>query len=772
MYWRIVKNDVLQSKLITITTLLFVTVASVLVALAMILSVNLTSSIDTLMEEAKVPHYMQMHAGELDRERLDRFARNNENVAAYEASEFLNIEGSNIQIGDYSFADSVQDNGVATQNSQLDYLLDMENRRIQPKPGELYAPVDYMKQGVAKLGDKVIIAGKELRITGFLRDGSMNSQMAGSKRILLHQQEYDELFSKGALEYIIQFRLKDPSKLNEFEAAYKKAGLETNGPSGTYRLFKLGNAMSDGIMIAILLTISLLVVLMAFMCIRFTLLAKIEEDYQEIGVMKAIGLQVTDIKKIYLVKYAAISVIGGLLGYLISLPMSHLLLRNIKLYMGESKNEQLSWLFAVAGVIAVTLLMVSYVYQLLNRFKKVSAIEAIRFSGANEKRSTNSRFTLRRLNFLPTDVRMGIIDIFNQKKLYVTMLLVFILSSFIMIVPAMTYHTVAADSFVENLGFSREMDMMTSLYESVNNMEYEKKIEEYLGKDTDIADYSKIVTKNFHVKENGSTDNVLAVELGDHQKFPVSYLEGKAPIKTHEIALSTINAEEYGKKVGDKVILIRGDKEEVFTVCGIYANLFNGGKTAKATFEDRETAKMWTNIYMKLKDPSQLNQKMAQYKKELPYAKLNNARLHRDQTYGAMIRSILLIAVGALVVALAITGLITALFMKLLLIKDRKEIATIKVLGFTNRELSRQYLARSVTILILGLGLGVFLSMTLGKTLAGLMASMMGGISIQMTGSWLIYLGCPLLMLLVTIVATKAVVTQAGNIEMAENLKE
>ena len=63
------------------------------------------------------------------------------------------------------------------------------------------------------------------------------------------------------------------------------------------------NAISDGMMIAVILLISALVVTIAFMSIRFTLLAKIEDDYREIGVMKAIGLRLSDIKKIYLAKY-------------------------------------------------------------------------------------------------------------------------------------------------------------------------------------------------------------------------------------------------------------------------------------------------------------------------------------------------------------------------------------------------------------------------------------------------------------------------------------
>lgn len=720
MYRKIIKNDVRESKLITIITTLFITVAALLVALATILSVNLAGSIDTLMEKSQSPHYMQMHTGEVDRERLAKFVEANGNVAIYEVAEFLNLNGSDIELGDHSLADSVEDNGLAVQSKNLDYFLDMENQPIQPKPGELYVPVMFKKQGLAKIGDKAKIAGKTFTINGFLRDGTMNSQMAGSKRFLLHQADYDELFSKGKLEYIIQFRLKDPSKLNQFEAAYKKAGIEVNGPSGTHRLFKLGNAMSDGIMIGILLLISLLVVLMTFMCIRFTLLAKIEEDYKEIGVMKAIGLQLKAIKKIYLAKYAAISIIGSLLGYLISLPLSYLLLKNIKLFMGESKNEGLSWILAVAGVLVVMLLMIAYVYVLLNRFKKISAVEAIRFSGANEKVNTKTRFNLRRLAFFSPDTRIGIIDIMNRKKIYLTMLLVFIISTFIMIVPALVYHTSSSEEFVESLGFSHKIDIATSLYQSTNSVENQDKIEDYLANDPDVEMYSKISTKNFDVKEAGVENGMLSVELGNHQKFPVNYLKGHAPRRINEIALSTINADEYNKKIGDPIILIREGREEKFIVCGIYANLFNGGKTAKAIFEDRTTPTIWTDISIKLKNPSKLTEKMNQYKEDLPFAKMNNAEQYRDQTFGSTIQSLLMVAIGALLVGILITGLITSLFMKLLLVKDKKEIATLKAIGLTNQEIRNQYLARSLTILVLGIGLGTGLAMTLGKTISGL----------------------------------------------------
>ena len=40
------------------------------------------------------------------------------------------------------------------------------------------------------------------------------------------------------MEYLIEFRLKDPSEIGSFETAYASAGLEANGPTVTYKLSK------------------------------------------------------------------------------------------------------------------------------------------------------------------------------------------------------------------------------------------------------------------------------------------------------------------------------------------------------------------------------------------------------------------------------------------------------------------------------------------------------------------------------------------------------
>ncbi len=80
MYYRIFSNDISNFKLITLIATVFIVAAAMLVSLAVILVVNLSGAIDTLMRHAETPHFLQMHSGEIDRDRLAAFAEHNNSV--------------------------------------------------------------------------------------------------------------------------------------------------------------------------------------------------------------------------------------------------------------------------------------------------------------------------------------------------------------------------------------------------------------------------------------------------------------------------------------------------------------------------------------------------------------------------------------------------------------------------------------------------------------------------------------------------------------------
>ncbi|WP_277407016.1 hypothetical protein [Lacrimispora xylanisolvens] len=182
MFRRIIWNDLRKSPTISAIMLLFITAAAVLISLAVTLGLQLAGSIDSLMVQAKTPHFLQMHTGEINIQRLEHFAQENGAVREFQVMEFLNIDGAEIKIGDSTLEDSVQDNGLTTQSQSFDYLLNLDGQIIRPADGEIYIPLAYAKDGNGLLGKNVIVAGKTFTVAGFLRDSQMNSPLASSKR--------------------------------------------------------------------------------------------------------------------------------------------------------------------------------------------------------------------------------------------------------------------------------------------------------------------------------------------------------------------------------------------------------------------------------------------------------------------------------------------------------------------------------------------------------------------------------------------------------------
>lgn len=769
---RIIRNDILKSKAITLMTVIFVAAAAMLVSLAAILGVNLFGAIDTLMSQSKTPHFMQMHAGELNMERLTAFADQNENVEDFQVLEFLGIEGSQMVFGENSLTDNVQDNGLSIQSEKFDFLLDLDGNIIQASDGEIYVPICYGKDQTAKVGDQAVINGKEFTVAGFLRDSQMNSTLSSSKRFLVSKSDYEELKSVGNMEYLIEFRLKDVSQLSAFETAYSEAGMEANGPMITYPLFQMINAISDGLMIGIILLVSVLVVAIAFMCIRFTLLAKMEDDYREIGVMRAIGLRVSDIKKIYLIKYVVIALTGSILGFALSFLFKGFLLTNIRLYMGESENDFAALLFGIIGILVVFFAIIAYVNGVLRRFRNISPAQAIRFGTSREKASGTHYFCLSKNRLLDTNLFLGVKDVLARKGIYGTMLCVLVLAAFIVIVPQNLYNTISGENFFTYMGIGK-CDIRIDLQQTDQIPEKTADILETMKNDPDIHQYVLLTTKTFQMKLDNGQEERVKIELGDHTVFPVQYAKGRAPSADSEIALSVLNSEELGKTVGDVVTLIIDGKTKELTVCGLYSDITNGGKTAKAAFSDQSPDIMWSMFSAKLSNQADAAQKGSEYARKFAYAKVSEIDEYVNQTLGNLISSVGKASFAAMAASLFITALITLMFMKMLVAKDRYGIAVMKAVGFKNSDLIKQYISRSVFVLFIGIVLGTVLANTLGELIAGMAISSFGASSFQfVVNPFSAYLLCPLMMVCTVLIATIIGTRGAGKIKISENIKE
>jgi putative ABC transport system permease protein len=601
----------------------------------------------------------------------------------------------------------------------------------------------------------------------------MNAAIMSSKRFVVSEHDFEQLRNYGKLEYLIQFRFVDPDTIASFETEYLAAGLENNGPSAiTSSLIRLANAMSDGIMIAVLILISLLVTVVAFLCIRFTLLAKVEEDYREIGVMKAIGLRVSHIKKLYLAKYGAIAAIAGATGFLLSIALQGPFMENIRLFMGGSGNALLGTFFGVAGAVAIFLVILLYVNGILRRFRKISAAQAIRFGAPRDKAKATRLMELSKNRVFPPNVFLGVKDVFTRRGLYATMLLVLIISSFLLVTPQNIYSTLSARSFMTNMGIGM-CDTRFDIQQTDNILDKTAEVDAFLQQDEAVAKHAVLISRMFEMRMDDGATGQLKVEMGDHTAFPVEYSNGKAPGADNEIALSTANADDLSKTVSDHIVLIADGVERTLTVCGLYSDITNGGRTAKAVFPTNQTDILWATIPVEFRDKTAIPSKIAEYRALYPYAKVADIDGYIDQTYGSAIVAIQAASYAAIVATALLAILITLLFMKMLVAKDRYSIAVLKSVGFTSRGIKWQYLTRSAIVLALGVIIGTALANTLGELLGAGFISSFGASSFRFNINPLFaYVFSPLLIAACVLITTALGISDIRKLKISEHIKE
>jgi putative ABC transport system permease protein len=339
-------------------------------------------------------------------------------------------------------------------------------------------------------------------------------------------------------------------------------------------------------------------------------------------------------------------------------------------------------------------------------------------------------------------------------------------------VPQNLYNTISAESFSTYMGIGK-CDLRFDLQQTGNIAGKAAEIAETLEQDGSVLRYTVLTTKTFQVKSDNGLSERIKIELGNHRVFPLQYSKGRAPASENEIALSALNAAELGKQVGDTMTLVVSGKEKNLTVCGIYSDITNGGKTAKAAFTDDTADIMWSVIYTELSDKSLAAEKAYEYGNKFEFAKVSDINEFINQTFGSTRSSIGKISNAALAVALLLTVLITLLFMKMLVAKERYSIAAMKALGFTKKDITLQYISRSVFILITGLLLGILLADTLGGWLAGLVISQLGASSFHFTINPLsAYLINPFMMACTVLIATRIGTAGTGQIRISENIKE
>jgi len=777
--FRILRRDAVRNRVIMVVIFALVTISAFLLASGAGLIIQLKASLDSLFEQSMAPHLVQMHAGELDRNRVETWAAGNPLVDQYQIVEMITVDGSHLTLGSWASTedDGVMDISFVVQNPRFDFLLDRDNRPMLPAPGEIGVPLYYREARDLAVGDRVRIDtgafAREFRIAGFVRDAQMNPSIIHSKRFLVHQSDYAAL--RGHLpdtEYLIEFRLGDASRIGELAAAYTEAGLPDRGPSVDHRLFRVFNALTDGMVAALVIVLSLLLMLIAVLCLRFTIIATIEEDYREIGVMKAIGMGRKDIRRIYLIKYIALGGAASLCGYLVSLAVAPALTTNITAFLGSAEIPLGLQLVPVAAALLVCAMVVGSAVLILRRVHRISAVAALRGGAAEGRVGRAGVLPLRTGRRAGVNLVLGIRDAAQRPRMFVLVVAIFAVCATIILVPFHIYSTMNDPSLIAYMGISRSDIRIDLRQTELVGTRFEEMVEA-VAADPEIKRFSPLVTARFSlVTENGVHESI-AIETGKFDRFPLEFFSGSAPIDENEIALSVLKAKDMGRTVGDSLVLVVGGAERTMTISGIYQDITNGGRTAKAPLSVDEEAVLWYALIADVQPGVDVSQKTVEYARHFHPARITDLDGYIDETLGQTIAQLARVVVAAICIGLIVAVLITALFLKMLLIKDNARIAIMKSLGFSLRHIRLQYQSTALVLLAVGVAVGTVLSNTLGERAVGLLWSFMGAAQIRFVIHPLqAYLLLPLMLASAVVLTTVISVSRIRNTSIATTIVE
>lgn len=753
MLLRLLKNDLLHGKLTNFMIMIFLAVSTMLSCASISLIYSSQNQISYFMDDmGKVADYnfSMMNVTKKDEQKITAFMKA-KGIDEYQIEHDITLPLSVIR---FNGRNDLESSGcfATTLPKTYNFLFDENNKTPDIQPGEVGIPLSMKHQLNLQLNDTFqILRGTRTytyNITSFVRDSVYGSDMMGQKRIILHPADYQIQYDiTQDIDHAVVLSVNDGPNTKQLEYDMQKAGLPNAilVDKETAELSFMGVSLGTS---AMLLMSGIILLCMSFLIIRFTILFQIESNYAEIGIMKAIGFQHSQIKPLYLMKYMGVTLIGVIIGFFASIPFAKLLesmQAGIVPLMPGNTGTYLSLII----VILIPSLVYTVTTLVLRKLKKQSTMDAIRQGNEGETYKEHTRFTLAKTRLHKLHNFLAFNDLMAHRKHFLMMVIIYAFCMILILVPLTLKDAFQKDTFLQILKISTG-----DLYSQQNGGISVKDLKEKRAKvRRDLKAYDENVRVDMEtmtsasLSDNGLNTSVYLMKRADGNT--ITFDHGKAPKLSNELALSTTLAKRYGKTVGDSISMEYEGKKHTYLISGIYSSMMNLGNNILAGDIDYEYA--YTGyLVIHLSQDEQANQQIAEaIKKEYTDLKLIDSKQMTKSFSGDMPQQITMMSNLIISIILIIIFALTILFSKLHMLRAKKAIALMRSMGYAKRNIRRWLFARCMIQVLSGLLLGILLHTfcTNGLLEAYLESMGMGSVELR-SAPFNMYVLYPLLFLL------------------------
>ena len=710
--------------------LLFVIMSVMFISSSVMNLTAVTGSLDSFFDKAGVGDYtvFERCGGTVT---VADAVKNAEGVTDFKQEECIFLSGHKF-IGREKEKDSQNANTsmVCCLSHQIQRYFDgSDNEITEVADGEVYVRQSLLDNSNAKVGDKVELTVADVTRTftvkDTLKDAVLGSRMMGNARFLISENEYKAFEKAEPLEpYLFYLSFIDTNDIPALEKALNDCdaiafSLDRSTLQFTYIL--------EMVIAGVLLVVSIALILIAVVILRFTISFTLSEEFRQIGIMKAIGIPDGKIRSLYLVKYLAISVLGATIGLTLSFPFGSMLLKMVsQSIVMENGNSLLLGIICAAAVVCIIVL---FCYLSTRKVKKFTPVDAVRSGTTGERYKKKGVFKLGKKPVRPVFF-MAVNDILSSPKRFLIMLFTFFVGISMLMVGLNISSTMTSSKMLNWINMAQcdaalvesgtiEKYMVADGREKLNQKISE--IESDLSEKGWEADcFVEVITTVIVTKGDTElkTNGVEGINMTPDEYM---YLEGTAPQNKNEIAMSYIVADKLGAQIGDTVTVKTPDGETECMITAIYQTMMSVGNNIRLypgqTYSFQNLAGI-NDFQIRFHDnPSaaEVERRIEIIKEMYPGGEVMNAGNYVDYCVGG-VGGIMDGVTGLLFPVIILIDILVAVLMeKSFLTKERGEIAMLKAIGFKNRSIILWQTLRIAIVMIAAVLLSVALADPIGK---------------------------------------------------------
>lgn len=595
MYLNILKKDLKRKRAMNIILLVFIILASMFVSSGVSNIMTVTTALDRYFEMADVPDYFALYQNKASDKDVYKVLENASAIDEFRIEEGITITQSNITRKGEPLDASNASQQLALQSDRvmgINYFLDDGSILKSVPKGKIYTAAFTEKNMGLKVGDRITVeiegVSREFTFAGGFKDAVCGSELAGIKRFIINGEDFDEYMSDETIKNMYNGKIlyihtadidRTKSQIADISDSFTFEG-STDILKHAY--------IFDMIITGLILVVSLILIIISFVILRFTIAFTLSEEFREIGVMKAIGIRNIKIRGLYLVKYSAISVVGAAVGLVLSYPFGKMLMgiSTGAIIIDSSSNAFVN----IGCAILVAAVILLFCLGCTGRVSKMSPIDAVRNGQTGERFRKKSVMSLGKSR-LGTTAFLAANDIVSSPKRYAVIILTFFLCMSLLIILSNATASLKSGKLLKYFG-QADCHVFTDIGDEAMKFMTEdghEKVEKYLeDMEQTLAENgmpAKCMTEYFiyPMIKHGEYESKTALLQGTGTTTDMyEYSEGTPPQNSGKIAITTVLAKKLKADIGDTVTVSypTGERSD-YIITALYQAMVNQGTSAR-----------------------------------------------------------------------------------------------------------------------------------------------------------------------------------------------